>query len=218
MQGIYCIKNNINGKEYIGSSINVRKRFLRHFSELKNNKHKNTKLQNSYNKHGKDNFVFSILEEVNEKGALISREQYYIDTMLPEYNINLIANSSLGVKRSEETKEKIKKANLGLKHPSWRNEIKSAAQCGENHWTKVKAFSEDAKNKMSDSQKELYKNGYVHPNKKTILQYSLDMVFIKKWESATEAGRVLDCSNVGICQCAKGIIKTSNKFIWRYEK
>jgi group I intron endonuclease len=216
--GIYCIENTVNNKKYVGSSINVYKRRNRHFSELKMVKHKNIKLQRSYNKHGKDNFIFYVLELVEDKNELIKKEQFYIDTIKPEYNINLIANSSLGVIRSEETKEKIRQANLGLEHPEWRNKIKSEAQGGDNHWTKNKGFSEKSKSKMSESQKELYLNGYKHPNKKLIIQYTLDMEFVKEWESGAEIERELGFKRASICMCAKGNIKTSNNFIWKYGK
>lgn len=215
--GVYCIENTVNKKQYIGSSKNVYKRRNRHFSELKNNKHKNVKLQNSYNKYGKDNFIFIILELIEDESLLIKTEQFYIDQNKPWFNINLIANSSLGVKRSEETKEKVRQANLGLKHPDWRNKIKSEAQGGKNHWTQKKEFSEDSKIKMSNSQKKLYENGYKSPVSKKIIQYDLNMQFVKEWENAVEIEKKLGYLRSSISQCAKGKIKTSNKFIWRYK-
>jgi group I intron endonuclease len=204
ISGIYCIENTVNKKKYIGSSQNVYKRRNRHFSELKCGKHKNSKLQSSYNKHGKDAFIFYVLEEIADERLLIEAEQKYINDFNPEYNINLIANSSLGVKRSEETKEKVRQANLGLKHPEWRNKIKSEAQGGENHWTQKKGFSEESKKKMSESQKALYENGYNHPNRKPILQFDLDMNFIREWESTLRVEKELGFSHKAICTCLKG--------------
>lgn len=215
--GVYCIENTINNKKYIGSSINVYKRKNRHFSELKNNKHKNSKLQNSFNKHGFSCFIFYVLELVEDVQLLIEKEQLFINEEKPEYNINLIANSSLGVIRSEETKEKIRQANLGLEHPEWRNKIKSEAQGGDNHWTKKKKFSNESKERMKNAQLELYKQGYQHPNKKPILQYNLSLEYIKEWESSAEIERVLGFKRSSICQCVKGKIKTSCGFIWKYK-
>jgi group I intron endonuclease len=45
--------------------------------------------------------------EYCESSLCISREQYYIDLLKPEYNICKIAGSRLGTKQSEETKIKI---------------------------------------------------------------------------------------------------------------
>lgn len=216
--GIYVIINKVNGKKYVGSSKNVRKRRNRHFSELRRNTHKNRKLQNSFNKYGEDNFEFKLLEEVTDKNELIIREQFFIDKLKPKLNINLIANSSLGVKRSEETKEKIRQANLGLKHPEWRNKIKSLAQGGDNHWTKTKSFSDESKEKMSNTHKQLYENGYKNPNSKTIYQYSLDGELIKEWESCYEAARFYECSEMNIRNVVKGRSKSAKGFIWKGEK
>lgn len=215
--GIYCIENVENKKKYIGSSKHVYKRRNRHFSELKNGKHKNIKLQSSYNKHGKDKFIFYVIELVNDEKLLIKREQFYIYTLKPEYNINLIANSSLGVKRSKETKEKIRQANLGLEHPEWRNKIKSEAQGGDNHWTTKKDFSDKSKKKMSDSQKELYKNGYKHPNFRPVIQMDLEDNEIKEWESPAVASKELKIHKDAIGNCARGISKTSGGYKWKYK-
>lgn len=78
--GIYQIRNLINGKIYVGSSINLRKRMKDHFRDLRNNRHANQHLQKAYNKYGLDKFVFEVLEYV-EKDMLLEREQYYIDTL-----------------------------------------------------------------------------------------------------------------------------------------
>lgn len=216
--GIYCLENIITGDKYIGSSINLFKRRREHFYQLKTKVHGNIRLQVSYEKHGKDNFIFYVIEPVEDKHKLIEREQHYIDLLKPKYNICKKADSSLGVKRSKETKDKVRLANLGLKHPEWRNKIKSKAQGGDNHWTRNKRFSEDSKERMKKAQLKLYASGYVHPNKKPIIQYTLQMEFLKEWESAAEIERVLGILKSSICQCAKGTIKSSRSFIWRYKE
>lgn len=81
MKGIYKITNLNNNKFYIGSSKNIQQRWAKHKALLRYNKHENSKLQNSWNKHGEDNFLFEIIEECEEESLFI-REQYYLDTLL----------------------------------------------------------------------------------------------------------------------------------------
>ena len=111
--GVYQIRNTNNGHTYIGSTNNLDKRRNEHFNLLRLNAHKNKYLQNAYNKYGKEAFKFEILFKAKHPTNMILFEQYYLDTQSPEYNIALIANSSLGVKRSEETKLKISQALKG---------------------------------------------------------------------------------------------------------
>jgi hypothetical protein len=84
--GIYCIKNIVNDKCYIGSSTHIYYRLRRHKSDLLRKVHANPILQNAYNKYGADSFVVSIVEECAEDVVLV-REQHYIDIFLPVYNI-----------------------------------------------------------------------------------------------------------------------------------
>lgn len=87
--GIYKITNLINSKFYIGSSKNCRCRKNQHFSDLKLNKHCNRYLQRSYNKYGKENFKFEILENC-EIDQLLILEQKYIDELKPQYNLGSV--------------------------------------------------------------------------------------------------------------------------------
>ena len=87
--GIYSIVNILNNKCYIGSSSNFRRREQIHKSQLKNNRHHNLYLQRSWNKYGKDNFKFEIIEECDVK-KLFKKEEEYIDLIKPEYNIGSI--------------------------------------------------------------------------------------------------------------------------------
>lgn len=62
--GIYQIRNKVNGKVYIGSSVRVEQRISTHKRHLLLNKHSNQKLQLAYNKYGIDNFEYSVLEYI----------------------------------------------------------------------------------------------------------------------------------------------------------
>lgn len=78
--GIYLIKNTQNGKVYIGSSKNISERWKSHVRDLSNNCHHSIKLQRSWNQtKSKTNFIFEIIELVDDESTLFEREQYYID-------------------------------------------------------------------------------------------------------------------------------------------
>jgi len=122
--GIYKISNYITKDFYIGSAINLQDRIRRHKSYFKNGNHINNYLKNVCNKHGSETFIFEIIEYVENIHNLISREQHYIDTLNPKYNICKVAGNSLGFKHSEENKLKMKsykhakghQNSLGYKH------------------------------------------------------------------------------------------------------
>jgi len=86
--GIYCIKNLINNKIYIGSSINLKKRITTHKWLLNKNNHFNKYLQNSWNKYGGINFSFSIIKTLYVKNEVLLRryEEYYIKNLKSLYN------------------------------------------------------------------------------------------------------------------------------------
>ncbi len=126
--GIYMIKNEINGKFYIGSAVNIERRWNEHKSLLNRNIHSSPKLQNSWNKNGKDKFFFEIIQYC-EKEELIKNEQYWINLLTPEYNILKIAGSSLGYKQTKESNIKrsisCKLAGCGLSNKGRINKNKS---------------------------------------------------------------------------------------------
>lgn len=99
--GIYKIQNIQNLKVYIGSAKNFKERFYRHIRNLDNKTHINSFLQNSWDKYGKDNFIFVPLLECGED-ELLGWEQYFLDMYQPEYNICKVAGNTLGYKHTEE--------------------------------------------------------------------------------------------------------------------
>lgn len=86
--GIYCLENTLTGKKYIGSSTNIYQRGLKHRAQLRGNSHPNKKLQNSYNKHNEEDFIFYVVQ-LSLKEDLIRLEQDYIDLYNPFYNLML---------------------------------------------------------------------------------------------------------------------------------
>lgn len=105
---------------YIGSAVNFQARKLKHLSSLRRGVHINNYLQNHYLKYGIDDLYFEIVENVINKESLLDREQFYIDTLKPKFNLCKIAGSCLGRNPSKETKEKIRNSLLGIKHTDER--------------------------------------------------------------------------------------------------
>jgi group I intron endonuclease len=132
--GIYEIVNLANGKRYVGSAVNLHKRWGIHRSALNNCKHVNRHLQAAWNKRGGQAFAFSVIEYC-DKLALIDREQHYIDTLCPEYNLCRTAGSTLGTKRSSMTRARMRTAQLGKKHSAEALAKMSAIQLGRKHST-----------------------------------------------------------------------------------
>ena len=118
ISGIYQIQSKTKPERiYIGSAISVYARIESHKQFLRKNNHHSLKLQRHYNKYGEDDLLFSVLEHyiLVDRTFILSREQYYIDTLKPYFNICEIAGNSMGVKRSEEMKEKLRKIRIGSK-------------------------------------------------------------------------------------------------------
>jgi group I intron endonuclease len=116
MIAVYQIKNIINGKMYVGSSIDVHQRWNSHKNRLKRGTHSNYLLQEEYNSYGEHAFEYSILEEVYDKSIILEREQYWMDNTKccnVGYNIFRYAGSAKGQIHSNDTKSKIGKANTG---------------------------------------------------------------------------------------------------------
>lgn len=92
MVGIYKITNLINGKVYIGQSINIEKRIKEHFYKAKcfGETSYNSALHQAIRKYGEENFSWEILEECSID-KIDDKERFYIEqynSITPDgYNI-----------------------------------------------------------------------------------------------------------------------------------
>lgn len=114
--GVYQIKNLVTGKVYVGSAADVNYRWSQHRRLLMNGTHHSRKLQNSWNKHGVENFVFE-MRLICAESDLLFYEQRALDTLKAVecgYNISPIAGSPMrGLKHSDGAKAKMSSASLG---------------------------------------------------------------------------------------------------------
>lgn len=114
--GIYCIENLVNGKKYIGQSIDVKRRFAQH--KRSSNIKRNYFLYQSFEKYGIENFKFYTLEEC-DVDLLNDKEKYWIEyynTYVKGYNMTLGGDCSKN-KGSEKLRNKLpKNIEVFLKH------------------------------------------------------------------------------------------------------
>lgn len=125
-KGVYCILNKITNEFYIGSvscKTTFRRRWQKHMIDLLQNKHCNNHLQNSFNKYGKEQFTFLILEIIENDIFILEREQYYIDNtncLKIGYNKYPFAISiNKDYLASKEARSKISHKLIGRKRPKW---------------------------------------------------------------------------------------------------
>jgi len=196
MCGIYMIKNKINGKFYIGSSVDIAYRWARHKRQLRNGNHHSIHLQRAWDKYGEENFEFKVIEECSED-ITFKREQYYLD-LYKSYNNDV---GYIGTKQTEKTKQKIRDWYLTHEHPS-KGRCGELAPCygrtGEKH--------------------PMYGiTGGNHLSSKRVLCINNGMIF----DSATEASRWAKCNHSKLCICCRGERKScgqlnGEKLKWKY--
>lgn len=159
ISGIYKIVNRINGKSYIGSSVNITFRWYVHKYELNSQIHDNIHLQRAWNKYGKENFNFEIIEEVPQN-ELLKKEQKYLNECKsnPRLYYNEvyeaggfidrkgINNGFYGKTHTKEVREKISKVHKGKIVPK---EVKKKISENNARYWKGKHISEETKKKIS---------------------------------------------------------------------
>jgi len=112
--GIYIIQNMDNGKVYVGSTVNLRKRWIKHKFHLNRGDHHSLHLQRAWDKYGESAFVFKPLAvlEVSMHRDVESEliKHYRSDEKDHGYNICSEWRSRLGVKSSSKTKRAISRS------------------------------------------------------------------------------------------------------------
>lgn len=194
--GIYKITNNINGKVYIGQSINIEKRWEQHKGCYCDNL-----LSKAFIKYGINNFTFEILEECNQE-ELDDKEIFYI-SYYDSYNNGY--NNTLGGQKG-------RKFDRDLIINLWE-EGKTTVQIekiiGASKGTVLSALHGTL---PSD---EIQKRAY---NMKTILQYDFNKNLIKTFKSFAEAARYNNLTSSNIFCSVHKKNKVHDKYFFIYEE
>lgn len=196
--GIYCFTNKINGKRYVGSGVDLKKRIKNYYSlNLMQTKIKlgQSAIYSAILKYGHSNFKLEILEYC-ERYVVIDREGHYFNLLKPEYNLLPIAGSWLGYKHSSESKNKTRASLIGRN----KGELNPMfGVVGENHPRFGKTTSEETKLKMSKS------------SGTAIKVVDLETGVITNYVSMTKASEALDVSTAALSKR----FKDSSFFILR---
>lgn len=238
--GIYKITSP-SGKVYIGSSMNIKKRF----DTYKRMHHKNQiHLYRSMLKYGTDTHNFEVIVECDFKDLFYFERcfQEIYNSVDKGLNCEYVNTNEKPKLRSEEVRKKISKSKTGFKHSEnakikISNYAKNRPQevrdkIGEKH--KGKRISDETKLKMSlaelgkkhsnETKLKISLNnrkpmlGKISPFRKSIMQFNLKGEFLNKFESLTSAELKTNTSRSCIRKCCNKKLKTANKFIWRWIK
>jgi group I intron endonuclease len=176
--GIYKIENSENGKFYIGSSDDIHRRFGRHISDLRRNKHDNAHLQNAWNKYGEKSFDFEVVRVCSMKDLLLEEQK----------DLDIWVGNELCYNMRKDAKCPVAP---GSKRPQWVIDKISMAQKGIPRWT------DDQKQKMSVDRK-----GKMH-SLETIAKFvgRKHTDETKKKISNTLTGKIVDvetCSKISV--------------------
>ncbi len=226
--GIYRITNLINGKIYIGRSVNLKSRKSKHKTKISN-----TIISRAIQKYGHDNFLFEVIEYC-EIDKLVEREGYYLDLLQPfrENNgYNIIKDSSiggwLGMFHTPETKIKMSKSKKGTYIP-WNKGKRGVQECseetrklmsenrkGEGNSFYGKKHSEETINHLREIAKQ---RDMSHCNKKVAQLDKITGEIIKIWDSISDAAEQIlgDKKNSRISAVCRGKAKSAGGFKWLY--
>ncbi|MFK4444624.1 group I intron endonuclease [Caballeronia udeis] len=145
--GVYKIINSVTGECYIGSTRSMRGRMAEHKYKLRCGKH-NAMLQRAWDYFGEEVFEFVLIESC-PLDSLKEREQFWMDTLRPAYNISPNSKDQTGTKHSIETRKLVSeslrgnKRTLGFKHRPETRERMSSRLMGvkktDEHLAKLRA-------------------------------------------------------------------------------
>lgn len=151
--GVYMIENTVNGKRYIGSSVDICFRIYKHRWGLRRGKHQNKHLQLAWNSAGESVFEFSVLQLVSDRTELQTAEQLHIDMHRSAdnafgYNLIPFADTKSGYRHTGEAKRKIAETSSGrTKTPEQREAAREWMKGNRNAVGVI--FTEERRKKIS---------------------------------------------------------------------
>ena len=199
--GIYGFICKTNNNLYLGSSIDLSSRFNDHF----NGSRSNILLQRAINKYYLQDFIFIIFEYC-EVDLLVSREQFYFDSLNPEFNILKTAGSSLGYKHTEESKILMSKVQNSIDKTGENNPM-----FGKTHSAETRAKMSEAHKGKSQSAETIAKISATQGT--AIYIYNSVGILVNTFTSAKKAALHFECSQSTILKYAQNGQKFKENWI-----
>jgi hypothetical protein len=129
--GIYEIEDRLH-RSYIGSSVNIYRRWSAHRRDLDSGTHHSPRLQRAWRQLGADAFTFRVLQIVPDENDLCTVEQYYFDAFGPVFNVSRIAGRpQWSPEKREAARAKVLDRKLGREIAALRGD-ESAESIPEN--------------------------------------------------------------------------------------
>lgn len=220
MIGIYKIENQINGKAYIGQSINIEQRWKTHIREGKNYHEggRGYAIHKAISKYGVENFSFVVLEECKEE-ELNDREKYWISQYDSYYNGYNCTKGGDGA--TDHFKKRVFCYNLNGEYLEEFESVKEAAEflginpmCISNCCSGKQRASHGFQ--FSHKKKTMGKTIQTLGSAKRVGQYTKDGELVAEYPSASDAARAMNLTKHSIADCCRGRQKTSAGYIWKY--
>ena len=222
--GIYKITNQINGKVYIGQSINIEHRWKEHIQEAKHGD-KKYKIYLALRKYGIENFKFEILEEC-QREELNEKEIFYIEkynSYYDGYNSNL-GGQGKGFQKVINPEEIYQLWDAGLSMKEICDELKNKVghTTIKKYLSNYKNYSATESNRRGILRSEKVKNhlnnydGCYQCNK--VYQYDLWGNFIAEYSSYAEAERKTRTNKDTIGRVINGKQEQAGGYQWVSDK
>ena len=131
---IYAIINIVDDKHYVGQASDRDFRWKEHLKSLKGFYHHSILLQRAWYKYGANNFIFVVLEVLDDISKLNEREIYWGNLLKPEYHLAPFGGSMRGYKHTEEAKINMSNAHKGKLHHTEEEKLKRSERMKGNKY------------------------------------------------------------------------------------
>lgn len=231
VSGIYRYVNLVNGKSYVGKSVDLHHRHLEHMRYLRAGTEPCVKLNRAWQKYGEDNFQYEILCYCNRED-LNDMEREYIskfDSFRNGYNCTEGGDGMQGFHHTEESKKRIGDAFRGREISDAQRKLLSDVQKGktltaEHRAALSAAWTEEQKQWLSNTRSgaanpNFGKRGASACNIAPIVCSTGEFFFTlrdaAKWCGLASTGNLVSCCKGKQRTCGRHP-DTKEKLTWRY--